>query len=501
MKKKISGLGKIIVNTALLSGALLASSLMPLSCGGGSGGVVSNRAPIINAINDRSVDEGGSLIINLSNYVTDPDGDAVVIRSSGVGGVNDGIFSYHDVRDADKNNNSHVVSVEAEDSVGNISRSEFRITQNDLFSLTHPEFFNDRVNWISYSPTNFDPDMKVFPSEQSVRDDLKTLVNANFKGLITYGSDNILGSVPRIAKEEGFKYVVMGVWNFDNLEEWDNALSAKGVVDAYCVGNEGLSGGRYSLKDLESKISELKVLTEKPVTTTEPSGEYDSELSSVGDWLFPNAHPYWSGIADPKEAAAWTVQKISEFESLASGDGKFVVLKEVGLPSGGDVGMGEENQRDYYLTLEKLTSDSKRVSWAYFEAFDQLWKDWADVEPHWGILNSDRSLKEVSKPHIIHTSWSGGNIYGKVLNVLPNDYRISTYINVRGTWWMKPYWDNPLTSIKADGTWGTDITTGGVDSEASRVHSSLVTPDYVPVYHTLPSISDSKVLTNTQTIK
>jgi exo-beta-1,3-glucanase (GH17 family) len=52
--------------------------------------------------------------------------------------------------------------------------------------------------------------------------------------------------------------------------------------------------------------------------------------------------------------------------------------------------MSEANQVAYY----RLLNDTP-VVYVRFEAFDQPWKNWAPVEPYWGLFHSDRSPKQV----------------------------------------------------------------------------------------------------------
>ncbi len=71
-------------------------------------------------------------------------------------------------------------------------------------------------------------------------------------------------------------------------------------------------------------------------------------------------------------------------------------------------------------------------------------------------------------------------LQGRVGCVVPADYRVAVYIFVEG-WWTKPTFASPLTPIQPDGTWSTNVTTGGCDSLATRFAAVLlpvgVTPD------------------------
>jgi hypothetical protein len=71
------------------------------------------------------------------------------------------------------------------------------------------------------------------------------------------------------------------------------------------------------------------------------------------------------------------------------------------------------------------------------------------------------------------------NLKGRVACVVPADYKVVVYIFVSG-WWVKPNFASPLTSIQADGTWITGITTGGLDQNATKIVAFLVPNGYNP---------------------
>jgi len=265
-----------------------------------------------------------------------------------------------------------------------------------------------RLCWIAYSPTNFDPTTNPprWPSEQDVREDLRVLRSAGFNGLVTYGSnyrqqsapDRML-DIPRLAQAAEFSGMIVGVWNPTDEDELRAAEQAGqySVVVGYCVGNEGLDV-RYDLKKLTAAMDRLRQKTGKPVTTTEEAGDYyeNSPLWKIADWTFPNVHPYFANRRDPQEAAQWTA---SIFKTLRAVSDKPLIFKEVGLPSGGDVGLDEARQARYYELLRQTN-----VIYVVFEAFDAPWKHlgrpkpdgappWPDPEPHWGVFSSERKPK------------------------------------------------------------------------------------------------------------
>ena len=71
------------------------------------------------------------------------------------------------------------------------------------------------------------------------------------------------------------------------------------------------------------------------------------------------------------------------------------------------------------------------------------------------------------------------DLQGQARCVETADYRVAVYIYVSG-WWIKPYWDSPLTPIESDGSWITDITTGGIDQLATKIAAFLVPNGYDP---------------------
>ena len=250
----------------------------------------------------------------------------------------------------------------------------------------------ETLQWVAYAPTHFNPQKNIYPGGLSIEEDLKLLKRAGFNGIITYGSLGSLAYVPRIAKALGFKGVIMGVWDIKDFREIKNAVDSSSYVDGYCVGNEGL-GQRYELEELESVIDAVKAKTGKPVTTTEQIGDYAKRyMLELGDWIFPNAHPFFCNIRSPKEAVRW-VEKYYRIMKRSAPSGRPVLFKEIGFPTRGDRGCNENSQKDFFLLME-LTD----VKFAYFEAFDQYWKRHLAVEPYWGLFDRNRKPKKfVSK--------------------------------------------------------------------------------------------------------
>lgn len=243
------------------------------------------------------------------------------------------------------------------------------------------------LKWVAYAPTNFNPKTLLYPSDSSMEEDLKVLFNAGFNGIVTYGSEGTLGRIPKIAKELGFQGVIMGIWDIKSQEELDHALTMVDYVDGYCVGNEGL-GRRYGLRELKAAMTNVKVATKKPTTTTEELDDYAKQyMLEIGDWIFPTGHPFLANITSAGKAVKWVEYHYRLIRRSAPAN-EPILFKEIGYPTKGNVMAREKNQRDFFLCMEM--SDVKFV---YFEAFDQHWKRHLPVEPYWGLFDKNRKPK------------------------------------------------------------------------------------------------------------
>ncbi|MCJ7812422.1 hypothetical protein MUP95_03765, partial [bacterium] len=207
------------------------------------------------------------------------------------------------------------------------------INDTDILSEEQKKIFLEN-RFACYSPTNWNPETGISPPENSIRQDLK-LLKKYFDGIVTYEATHV---VPQIASEIGIKYCVLGVWDPLSKNEINIAIEEatrkNSIVISIICGNEGLNR-RYSLEQLKDTIHMLKEKTVLPVTTTEESGDYSNpDVISLGDYLAVNAHPYYANKKTPEEAVQF-VELV--YKQLQEKTNKFVIIKETGLPSGGDV--------------------------------------------------------------------------------------------------------------------------------------------------------------------
>jgi exo-beta-1,3-glucanase (GH17 family) len=262
-----------------------------------------------------------------------------------------------------------------------------------------PEAFLTCRNWITFAPPHpFDPTRGVPVHADSLRVALRQLYEEGWRGLVTYSLDPTqeLDSVPRIAKEVGFAKVVAGLFWFDDAQlarERPVALSQAQWIDAYVVGSEGLEMQRYSCTGLKNEVARLRQETGRPVATSEPDGQYLSgncpDLVSVGEWVFPNIHPWFANIRSIPEA----VQNVEDrYRALVNAaPGRTVVTHEAWWPTAGGTEATEENQSGFF---GRLSATSVVFIWG--EAYDQIWKTQEGPQgPHWGLHADGRIPKQL----------------------------------------------------------------------------------------------------------
>ena len=170
-----------------------------------------------------------------------------------------------------------------------------------------------------------------------------------------------------------------------------------------------------------------------------------------------------------------------------------------------------------YLLMDFTSwARARNVGYFYHEAFDTpdyplyhhygIWDKHGQLVPgmdrtlsgesvadNWSVMPIDLGPKQIIPPDAsiqityVPPANECGTVGGDVANVNPADFRVRLYIRVRGGWYVKPYESKPDTDILPDGSWSTDMCTGGVDSEADRFRAFLIPITYIlPVFANEP---------------
>jgi len=249
---------------------------------------------------------------------------------------------------------------------------------------------------VAYDPRTHDPVAGVLPTMRSIRADARKLRRRGFRTVTTYGSSPALRRVCRLFKRAGFARVLVGVWDPRDEDELAMAVRQRRCADGYVVGNEGLWFGRYGRADLDAAMARVRRETGRPVATREPLGLYldDPGFLGVGEWVFPNVHPWFAGLADAPAACAWTVERWRELRGLVATE-RLVVIAETGLPTAGAPGADEARQAAFFECLE-----AAGLPFVFFEAFDRPWKTALPVEPHWGLFTREGRPKKWARGRV-----------------------------------------------------------------------------------------------------
>jgi len=93
------------------------------------------------------------------------------------------------------------------------------------------------------------------------------------------------------------------------------------------------------------------------------------------------------------------------------------------------------------------------------------------------VANGEQPNRGIAKPDVEFSSvpayGSFDDLRGQVSGVDPKRHGVAVYI-FAGGWWSKPTFDSPSTKLALDGSFVTDITTGGVDETATRIAAFVI---------------------------
>jgi exo-beta-1,3-glucanase (GH17 family) len=226
--------------------------------------------------------------------------------------------------------------------------------------------------------------------------------------------------------------VAMGIWvrhEVSREAEINNMIdNAKaGCVDIVVVGNEdlyayeeGYTGAidpctiRAILEDVHSRL-DANGLSNIPVTIAEPwytlfrrnpdnSFKYQAVLDKV-DVFMVNIYPFHDGIhIDDAMTNLDTVYHAVVADANEAGPNKPVIIGETGWPSKGEREKEAKpsplNAARYFHGVQCWAARND-VNVFYFAAYDEKWKSPPEYAAHWGVWESDGTIKSAFLPSVV----------------------------------------------------------------------------------------------------
>ncbi len=369
---------------------------------------------------------------------------------------------------------------------------------------------NNRIS-IDFSPyiDGQDPNSGTVLSEAQIRQRMQIIAPYS-KWIRSFSCGNGLEVIGRIAHEMNLQ-VAVNAWigpspavNQQQISCLINQANA-GYVDLAIVGSEALLRGDVSADALIGYIDQVRqaIPVSIPVTTADVYGTFLDNPLLVDhiDLIFANIFPFWEGYKVQNGVA---MLNYSYNQLVAAYPTKTIEISETGWPSCGSFGDATgslANEALYFSQAESWAYD-KNVTMFYFDALDESWKTKYEGPQGgcWGIWNKNGVMKagmapvfdgtkvpyDLTLPSTCETDQlsfeftyvppygSYDNVHGQTCGIFHKDHQVILYIKVNGGWWVKPYLNQPATSISADGTWSIDYTTGGVDQTATEIRAYLV---------------------------
>ncbi len=267
----------------------------------------------------------------------------------------------------------------------------------------------DKLKGVCYGPfwDKENPDVGVYPDFNELEADIEFIPKVA-TAIRTYGSTNTLGNIPVLCEKVGIDCYLgawLGKYKTENRKEIENLIQIanKGFkhVKALIVGNEVLLRKDMTEEELLAYIREVKKSTTLPITMADTWSSWTDHwrIANEVDFLTVHIHPYWEGIPIG-DAASYVIQRWNAMKKRFPD--KRIVIGETGWPSKGKT-IGEaiaspENQTRFFKEFTQL-AQKQGIEYFFFELFDEKWKDKFEGKAgaHWGIYNSDGSLKEQLK--------------------------------------------------------------------------------------------------------
>jgi exo-beta-1,3-glucanase (GH17 family) len=265
-----------------------------------------------------------------------------------------------------------------------------------------------KVSGLCYGPhrDNENPDYNIQPTVSELAEDIAFIKNLT-TSIRSYGVTDNLEQIPILCQQYGidcYPAAWISTYGCENERQINqliqianqNLSHVKGLI----IGSEVLLRNDISEERLIEYISRVKQATTLPVASSDIWKVWldHPQLAQAVDILFVHIYPYWDGIA-VEGGVAYILEKWNELKTRFPG--KIMILGETGWPSQGEQRgnaiPNEANQKKYLSDFISMV-DSSKIESFYFSVFDEKWKTKeGKMGSHWGIYNSDGSIKPLLK--------------------------------------------------------------------------------------------------------
>jgi len=253
---------------------------------------------------------------------------------------------------------------------------------------------------------NENPDYNIQPTISELTEDLAFIKNLT-NSIRSYGVTDNLEQIPILCQQyeiDCYPTAWISIYGCENERQINQLIQIANQnlnhVKGLIVGSEVLLRNDISEQKLLEYISRVKTSTTLPVASAELWKTWEDHplLAQAVDIIFVHIYPYWDGIV-VERGTAYIVEKWNELK--AKYPGKRIILGETGWPSQGEQRgsaiPNEANQKKYLSDFISLI-DSSKIESFYFSVFDEKWKTTeGSMGNHWGIFNSDGSIKTLLK--------------------------------------------------------------------------------------------------------
>jgi len=193
----------------------------------------------------------------------------------------------------------------------------------------------------------------------------------------------------------------------------------------------------------------------------------------AGPQVSPNVVRAWGGLITPSVSVTDNVGVQFVRINVTRPDG---IIEEVQMAQGSGTATSAVWNGYWYPPPNYLASPQ-----TYTVSF--LARDRDGNESSSATVTFTQAAAKPEDPYIVFTTvpafGSFGSVFGRVYNVVPADWKVAIIIFVPSLGhYSKPYYTMPAVPIQADGTFGANVTTGGLDIEAVRYYAYLVPASY-----------------------